>query len=492
MSVRRNARILAFFDNQEAALVTNNCSMCEGLVLRYRCLIRGWCFAIFPSMIEHKPAQPTSQPSQTSSQTHKLFGPGHELERLVKPQFSKIRDALSGFDISLIWRTTKHDDTRRPHRICYSELHGAGSELCMPLSGAYLGSPGKNAVFFPDSYTNKATGKSYAGIDQTALKYLADQGFLGKHSGQDYILVSDFEHMRRSLTERGRKVYSVTALNSKEHVTRFTQYGPQEIKKAAGSVTIDDFRSLHRPGFRVFIKTCNTEAAGEGVFPVATEEQFIEVVDRLRSQISEHNLNDLLVLQPEIVGKNKSFQVLLDPTNPHEIPVIALTDQLIQADGKSYAGSINHQITPENLRLVGPAIIDMVDRIRAVNPTTCGFLMCDYFECPDGKVVLFDPGLRPTGNTPAAMVKLWFEEKTGGPVTTTSFFVVDFGRPILYSEIVDKLGKLSDSQEMLKTGFGVLPWGHNHVSGKAIFTLITPDPSHVEDFGQRVREILRD
>jgi hypothetical protein len=380
----------------------------------------------------------------------------------------------------------------------------------MPLSGAYLASPGKNAVFFPDAYTNPSNGKSYQGIDQTALKYLADQGFLGDRPGKDYILVSDFDHMRRSLVERGRRVYSVddlgtafdpvaansqemmNALNSKEHVARFTKYGPQEIKKAAASVTVEDFRSLHRPGLRVFVKTCNTEAAGEGVFPVATEAQFTEIIERLKSQIKEHNLNDLLVLQPEITGKNKSFQVLLDPTNPLEIPVLALTDQLIAADGKSYAGSINHQITPENLRLVGPAIIDMVDRIRAISPTTSGFLMCDYFECQDGKVVLFDPGLRPTGNTPAAMVKLWFEERAGSPITTTSFFVLQFGRPILYSEIVDKLGKLSDCQEMLKTGFGVLPWGHNHVSGKSIFTLITPDQSHVDEFGQRVREVLRD
>lgn len=455
--------------------------------------------------------QPKSQEAQhTASKSNKLFAPGHELARLVKPQFSQIREALSGFDISLIWRTTKHDDTRRPHRVCYSELHGAGSELCMPLSGAYLGSPGKNAIFFPDSYTNKRHGRSYEGIDQTALTYLAEQGFLGNRPNKDYILVTDFEDMRRNLAERNRKVYSVddlgeafdevgantqrmmTRLNSKEHVLQFTQYGPQEIKKPADAVTLDDFRSLHKPGLRVFIKTCNTEAAGEGVFPVASEAQFVQVISQLKNQISQHNLNSLLVLQPEISGKNKSFQVLLDPTNPSEIPVIALTDQLIQADGKSYAGSINHQISAENLRLVGPAIIDMVDRIRAESPTTSGFLMCDYFECPDEQVVLFDPGLRPTGNTPAAMVKLWFEEKTGLSVTTTSFFVVEFGRRIHYSEIVEKLGQLSDSAQMLKTGFGVLPWGHNHVSGRSIFILITPDQSHVQEFGERVRDLLRD
>ncbi len=380
----------------------------------------------------------------------------------------------------------------------------------MHLSGAYLATPGKNAIFVADSSTNKRTGRFYEGIDRTALAYVAEQGFLGNRPGVDYIPVHDFDHMRRSLLERGRKVYSIddlgsefdtvsansqeimTALNSKEHVARFTQYGPQEVKKEVGAITVDDFRELHRPGLRVFIKTCNTEAAGEGVFPVRTEEEFVAVMERLKTQIAEHGLNDLLVLQPEIQGKNKSFQVLLDPTNPRQIPVIALTDQLIAADGKSYAGSINHQVTPENLRLVGPAIIDMVDRIRAVNPSTSGFLMCDYFECPDGKVILFDPGLRPTGNTPAAMVKLWFEEQAAKAVTTTSFFIVEFGRPILYSEIAAKLGKLADAQEMLRSEFGVLPWGHNHVSGKAIFILVTPDESHVQDFGQRVRQVLRD
>ena len=340
------------------------------------------------------------------------------------------------------------------------------------------------------------------------LDHLAEQGFLGTHQNKGYIRVADFQEMKQNLLERRRRVYSIDdlgrdcdsvtantqrmmeALNSKESVSRFTNFGPHEIQKKIEEVTDTDFMSLYQPNMRVFIKTCNTEAAGEAVFPVRTSEEFRAEIDRLKEQIAKHGLNDLVVLQPEIQGQNKSFQVFLDPTNPDEIPVLALTDQLVAEDGKSYAGSISHEATRENLTKVGPAILDMVDNIRNKGPSTCGFLMCDYFECPDGNVVLFDPGLRPTGNTPAAMIKLWVKERIGKSVTTTSFFVVEFERRITYSEITRSLGKLADTEQILKTGFGVLPWGHNHVSGRAIFILVTPDVSDVREFGQRVREIL--
>jgi hypothetical protein len=42
--------------------------------------------------------------------------------------------------------------------------------------------------------------------------------------------------------------------------------------------------------------------------------------------------------------------------------------------------------------------------------------MCDYFEHEDDRVTLFYPGLRPSGNTVGAIVKLWVDHVVGAPL----------------------------------------------------------------------------
>jgi hypothetical protein len=50
------------------------------------------------------------------------------------------------------------------------------------------------------------------------------------------------------------------------------------------------------------------------------------------------------------------------------VQVVALTDQIVEADGKTYRSSINHPITRETVEPVGEAILDLVDRIRGRHP----------------------------------------------------------------------------------------------------------------------------
>ena len=173
--------------------------------------------------------------------------------------------------------------------------------------------------------------------------------------------------------------------------------------------------------------------------------------------------------------------------------MVALTDQLIGSDGKKYAGSINHHVTAERLEVVGASIIDMVDRLRGLCPDAVGILMCDYFEAPDGTVAIYDPGLRPSGNTGAAMVKRWVEEASGQYAAVTQASWLDFARDgMTYAEVAERLGEWADPDFIVANRLGVLPRGHNHIQGKSRFIVVTPDHGDYSAMRQAIEERLAD
>ena len=276
-------------------------------------------------------------------------------------------------------------------------------------------------------------------------------------------------------------------------VAQLSAYAAPEVRIDMFAVEDDDFHRALQPGRRVFVKTCNTECAGEGIFPVSTLEEFNAALEGIRECTRRYELNPLLVIQPELIGTNKSFQVFLHPDGRPEIPVVALTDQLIGSDGKKYAGSINHHVTAERLEVVGASIIDMVDRLRGLCPDAVGILMCDYFEAPDGTVAIYDPGLRPSGNTGAAMVKRWVEEASGQYAAVTQASWLDFARDgMTYAEVAERLGEWADPDFIVANRLGVLPRGHNHIQGKSRFIVVTPDHGDYSAMRQAIEERLAD
>jgi len=420
-----------------------------------------------------------------------LFEEGHPLQRLVEGRWTRICEALSSFDINLQFnQSSDESDRRSAFRLDYSTLLGPGMDLLMPTAGAYMCAPGRNRVVLPSR------------TDRTLVAYLQRIGFLGE--------VAYYEGMQAIVEGQraaGRRTYSIDDMgpdgddvavnsardmfigNSKEMVTKLSAYAAPEVRKDMFEVDDGDYHALHEDGLRIFIKTCNTESAGEGVYPVETLEEFREAVETIRAKTLKYDLVRTLVLQPEVVGRNKSFQVFLDPTHPDEIQVVALTDQLVGPDGKKYAGSINHDLTRDRLEVVGPAIIDLVDRLKGLCPDATGFVMCDYFERPDHTVAIYDPGLRPSSNTGAAMVKRWVEEATGqfAGVANSTWF--DFGDPGMpYEAVVERLGHYADPDYITANRLGVLPRGHNHIQGKSRFIIITPDKGDYEGFRTELEE----
>jgi len=414
-----------------------------------------------------------------------LFGPGHAYASLVRASYSAICGSMAPFDINLLFnQTADPSDPRSAFRKDYGALLGPGMNLIMPTAAAYLCSPGKNRVFLP------------AATDHTLAAYLQRVGFLGEvvyHDGE----ASMMAEIRRT----GRRLYSIDDLgpdadeltvntyhamalcNSKDRVGDLSGYAAPEVHKNMFEVGEADFEAARRPGRKVYLKTCNTENAGEGVFPCDSTEEFLAELEGIRRRTRQYELNPILVIQPEIVGQNKSFQIFLRPQEPDRIPVVALTDQLVDPDGKKYRGSLNHVVTTERTLPVAPVILDLVERIYALCPGAFGFVMCDYFEQDDGTIVTFDPGLRPSSNTGAAMVKLWVEEMAGQPAGVTNSPWFDFGEPgMTYDEIVRRLGPYADPDHIVAHRLGVVPRGHNPIQGKTRFIIVTPTPDDYEPF----------
>lgn len=415
-----------------------------------------------------------------------LFPEGHALRRLVRPTFDTIRRTFRGVDVSTIWVDEDYDPKRAGYRPSYDKLYGPGAALVMTFVGSWLSTgagahPEGNRVLLPK------------GIDRTLIAYAQRIGLLG-----DVAFVGDKDDIERTVIDAGRKLYCIDDmgahfdehalvgselsfwLNSKAQIASVTAYAPSEVVLDMYDVTLADFHQA-RPdgGGRVFLKTCNTESAGAGVFIANTEAEFEAHLASIREKQRAHDLDRRLVIQPEIKGRNRSFQVLLDPRDREHLQVVALTDQLVEDDGKTYKASINHPITAENLEVIGPAILDMVDRVWARFPQAFGFLMSDYFETDRGPII-FDPGIRPTGNTATALAFHLARKLTGADAFASLFGVPTRVEGLTFEQFLQVVGPLAEPENLVREGRCLLPWGWNPHQGFGMLIGVSRDEASFE------------
>ncbi|MCC6522995.1 MAG: hypothetical protein IT373_10070 [Polyangiaceae bacterium] len=414
-----------------------------------------------------------------------LFPAGHPLGRLVRPTFDTLRRSLRDMYVATIWVDAVEDPSRAGFRPSYDSLRGPGSALMMPFVGAWLSTgPGSerggNTVFFME------------GMDLTLVDYAKRVGLLGA-----YELVPSVRAMKERVRQRGGRLYDIDDLgvdfddcsvvrtdvsrwlNSKEGLDTITSYGPREVVKDMYEVALADFEHARGAGGRVFLKTCNTENAGSGVFIAATAAEFEAELAKIRDKQARFGLSRRLVVQPEIRGTNKSFQVFLDPKAPGEIQVVALSDQLVEADGKTYRSSVNHAITRATVEPVGAAILDMVDHIWARHPEAFGFLMSDYFQTAAGPVI-YDPGLRPTGNTATAMAAHLARKLTDRDFATCLLPLPTERPGLTFEAFARRAGVLVDPENLKVDGRALLPWGWNPVQGFGLVIAVAPEQAALD------------
>jgi hypothetical protein len=431
---------------------------------------------------------------ESADEVTRLFPEGHDLFKLVRPTFNTIRRALAGTWISCIWNDAREDPTRAGFRPSYDDVYGPGAVNVMPAIACWMSTgPGSgtagNRVALP------------SGIDRSLVQYAIDHGLLGDHE-----FVFSIADLKKRVSVSGRKLYSIddvgsgfdahtvvssaasTWLNSKDDLGTISAYAPNEIVKDMYSVTGDDYRHVLGSGRRVYVKTNNTEAAGAGVFICDSRAQFDAHMEYIKAKQEQFGLNRSLVIQPELTGQNRNFQVFLDPTDPDCVQIIALTDQLVEADGKTYKSSVNYPITAETMATVGPVIVDMVVRIRDQVPDIFGFLMCDFFQDGD-EITIYDPGIRPTGNTATAMA-LHFSTMLSGRDLYVQNFHVDTRTPgYQFGEFCTAMGGLVEPENIATEHRGVLPWGWNHVTGFGAVIGVAPDADAWQTMVDEVQQV---
>lgn len=418
----------------------------------------------------------------------RLFPEGHPLHRLVRPTFDTIRRALRGMFVATIWLDGDFDPSRRGFRPSYDAMFGAGSSTMMPFVAAWLSTgPARD-----EAAGDANTVLFLKGMDPSLLPWARRQGILGR-----YEWVASLDEMTARVTSAGQRLYDIDDLgpeldrisavpsalsrwvNSKSEVASLSSYAPREVQKDMYEVSRADFEAAAGDGGRVFLKTCNTESAGMGVYIASTAEEFDAQLAVIRDKQRQFGLRRELVVQPEIRGRNQSFQVLLDPSRRDELQVVAVTDQLVEADGKTYRSSINHPIDRATVEPVGAAILDLVDRIWARHEGAFGFLMSDFFQTERGPVI-YDPGLRPTGNTATAMAAHLARKLTGRHFVT-SLLPLPTGRAGLDFEGFSRVaGRLVELEHLATAGRGLVPWGWNAVQGFGMLIALAENEAALE------------
>ena len=412
---------------------------------------------------------------------------------LLRPVTSAdIRDALKDFDLSFIWRSDKYEPERRGIRTCMSQRDGLGSDLKMTYSAAYLGATTGSTVYLPSEG------------DPTLMDYLQRSGLLPG----GYVTSGNFDEMMEKATARGKKVYSVDDLgahrdaisavsqeamefvNKKSNVAILAgSYAPPEAIISVGDLSVESYERMKPSSGVVYLKTCTGEGGGIGVIRVTSAAAMVATVERLKAS---YPADESIIVQPEIKGRNFRFQIFLNPKNLESVPVVSLTEQIVADDGIQYTGSRPIAVTPENLAVIGDAIVEFANNIRLRYPDAVGFASCDFFRTEDHKTILFDPALRPTGNTASFMLRLDLQER-GVPSIVADYKRIKLNAPNLpFSEVERVLGTLIDAQAVLKSGVGVLPWGYNQYQGEGTFMILGRDQTQVDLLWAGVQEVLRD
>jgi hypothetical protein len=197
--------------------------------------------------------------------------------------------------------------------------------------------------------------------------------------------------------------------------------------------------------------------------------------------VEKVRLPEDVVLQAALPpGKNSSFSLFL-PRAADAVYVLAVGDQLTCPTTHKFLGCWNHPVTQETVAPLVEPICGLVSRVRERHPDAFGVLMADYWLCDDGRVVMFDLGLRPSGNTPGALIRTMVEERAGfTPVLHSDWRVETGGRPAGFDTFAKALGALIDPGVVLAAGRGLVPFGYNPQQRDARLVVVGSRRSEIE------------
>lgn len=415
--------------------------------------------------------------------------------RIKVPTYSEIREKLGNVIVSNIWHDGGVDPKREAFRPDFAKLNGVGATLNMPLAASWMSSGPSaekektNIVVFPKK------------VDRTFTQYMQQQSILGDH------VFGDFSDLPQVAGDKGMPIYSVDDLpvewdsiaknnaklmrvvNTKKYLSQLSSFAaPYELVNLK-TTTEEDF--LRFGGGRIYIKKNNSENTGNGVIICDTVDDYLRIVQELKTEAEREGLDNEIVLQGKVDGINSSFQYFTTPDRPNDLDVITVSKQFVGPDGKTYAGSENPPLSLEDVEPdVAALIIDMHERIRALDPTTFGFVMCDFFRTKDG-LLAFDPGLRPTGNTATTLARMHVEEATNTPGYWSGLFFVPSQKPgTSFKEYIEPIDGLMGTDAALRDGNAALPWGYNQYQGNGLFIAVSRTREGVQAVMDECKRVL--
>lgn len=415
-------------------------------------------------------------------------------ESIQSPTLQSLQDNFNDKLITLTWMNM---DVVLQEGICvpeyweqirpsYDIIGGKGGSLVMPGSAIWL-SNSRNLVHLP------------IGTDPGFIQHAQNMGILhdfkvAKYSDLESIqldcglpvmacddFVENQEVFRVSTHEAFRK------LNQKSDLSLYSSYhAPYEVKLIS-ELSMQDFESFN--GEKFYIKKDNTEAVGQGVLPIKSEEDYLNVLEELRFQLEKFpELAPHVILQGAIEGESKSFQYYHTPKGP--VQLISVSQQFVNEQGV-YMGSYNPPINIEKLSDQEVYMIyDMSEKVRSAFPNLEGVIMNDYIQNENG-VFTLDPGLRPSGNTGVSLAKLFVEQETNiSDICSITFALPAKGEECSFLEYFKGKEDLLKPKSLNANGFTLMPWGYNPIQGLPVMALCFREGVEFEALQQEVKSIF--
>lgn len=440
--------------------------------------------------------------------------------RIVFPTFDRIRDTMRRKIIAHMWVNVRVDRCREGFRPSFSDLYGEGADFTMPLAASWLSSG-------PDAHTDETNIIAFPkGIDKSAVAYMRDIGMLGKHAFTDFKKLPDLAKRHKRLLynvdELPEKWDPISANSARTMRLVNTKKELYSLSGSAVPFLRASLRELYRDltsGFGKFgtiksipeflwgrfhrhfhtspdttplyIKLNNTEASGIGVFKCDSPGLFQEHIQRLYGEAWIEDLDDEIVIQPHVDGKNRNFQYILDPGFPNRLQLLTLSEQHVADDGVTYLSSLNAPIHREHVSpRLAALMTDMARRIQTVDLNAFGCVMCDYFELPNGDLQTFDPGLRPTGNTATAVARLFVQEQTGTPMYSSLFSVHSHKPQTAFKNYIQPIDALMGPDAAARDKNCILPWGYNHIGGNGLFIAVSSTQDELRSIMEEAERTL--
>lgn len=371
--------------------------------------------------------------------------------------------------------------------------------------------------------------------DDTLISFMVEHGFLHR-----FCKVADADQLFDEVRAGGRLLLGndcyqprfdpyvlnsrrmMTDIEDKAQLSRWVEPLHLPVQAAAdiadGPGLEQTLRAISDGGsFDVFVKSTDGRHGAHGVWRLQGGSDFNSMIRSLRQLADEQLecigrlnrlaeaaralaenpegirlLSTVFVLQREVVDcrQNGAFQILLDPSDKSRIKLLALSEQICSADGAG-RGHYNPPFNRFELIPLLPAVSSLVERVWREFPDAAGVLKCDFFLCKDERVVLYDLGLRTSGNTPAAVYQIHAEERGFSPFLRSDWLVRTGEPNATFAEAAAALGELLAPPEVFKNHRGLQPIGWNQVSGDGRFILMPGDGSHPKESTEVLaREVL--